>query len=184
MRWVLHTIGLITLVVAVFLATRTYYQRVEVIEEVTRDTVYITRDTSIYIAVPTVRYERILVGVPVYRDCDSLRHAFSEVWVDHHTEREYADTVALSPFGYAYASYTVFQNRSRNFHMGMNINCPEVTTTVIKHPYGVYGGLLVGDNMLTPTLTLTKGRWLFKGGYNVIGDKGVYLGVGYRIVSF
>ena len=185
MRGVLQAIGIILLLLTTFMVGRTYFPRVEVEETIRRDTVWEVRDSTVYVEVP-VPYEVIVpveTEVPVIEDCDSLRATFSALWVDHHTERAYTDTVPIDTVGYAHASFRVHQNRAYGLSLGYSIRYPTVTETVIKRTYELRGGIIVGRGMVTPTIGYRRGKWGVKVGYNVVeGDP--YVGFDYTIFEF
>jgi hypothetical protein len=157
-----------------------------------RRTAPLPQATTIRDTVPgdSVPYDvRVEVPMPyLVRHTDTLLQLVdtSAILAAYFARCYYADTLKNDTSAFIALAETVTQNRivERSL-MFQNRRPTAITTTTVLPPtlapkLQLYGGAIVGKDMVAPTLSVGLDRWQVGAGYN-LQQGGVVVGVGYRI---
>lgn len=175
---ILRLIVVIAVVLCTYFITQTFFPKVVEVMKVERDTVWVKKDSVVYIVKP-VPYEVIVPPDTIYipQTDEELISLYKNLHSLYHTERKYIEKMNIDTIGFIYATYSVFKNEPKDFKLGYELNFPTITETVTvvdSRPFYTVGAF-ASKNTLVPFVGIGKNNFSVEIGYN----KDVYVGIRY-----
>ena len=176
MKW-LKWLGVIGVFILLLFAQHRWFPRVEYKPRIVRDTIWEKKDSLVY-RDSLIPYEVIVPNDTIYIPADTLEliALYKALSREYNTETKYEEHLDVDSIGEIVASFSVVQNKPKDFTLGYNLNYPTIieTRTVLDSRPFLTVGLMFGEN----TVPLVGVGWK-----NVMVEVGwnndVYLGVRY-----
>lgn len=186
MKLLIQILSVAVIIFFVILLQNKYFSKIEEVEVIKVDTVWITKTDTI-IKEKLVPYKVEIPGDVIYipLDNDSLRQLYSDLYLIHNTRKSFLMNEKLDSIGTFSINTEVFRNGIEKQTFTYEYKIPQITIdkTVYKEYSYLYGGIIAGKNILAPSLLYTNKKFNVSLQYDIINQTPL-IGVGYKLFKY